>query len=411
MERWRRDPAGRPLPGRGSALRSEPRVWRGIALTLLACAVLLGGCDLDRAWRIVIENDLGEPVEIVYLADPEFVAGRLGTGERDRAVDFDFGLKRAPGAAPGTGPCTTADIVARALDGRVLARIPPPVCEISILSLSAFSVDRPLRSGIWIINDLGEPVEIVYLAEPEVVAGRLGTEEGDDREVFDFGLKPNPSAAPGETPCTITDIVARALDGRVLARIPPPACEGGTAIGLKRFRVFPKPTGDATPSPTSSARVSAALYRQLGLAPALGIELTADPVQIVVPRTTQYLSGLSDIRLSNHTHERTWITPNETAFAWRGSDWEAIGCGEGSPSPAEDRLGFCDAALIPNELPAGAVWTSDSEPASFSITWPQAPVGPGIYAFVLPVWDSELAAERQPPRTAAVLVVELVERP
>ncbi len=210
-------------------------MWRGIALTLLACAVLLGGCDLHRRMGIVIENDLGEPVEIVYLADPGVVVGRLGTGERDDEADFTFGLKDADPATAGDRRCTTAEVVARALDGRVLARIPPPLCWDQSLSLSTFLVVHPRKTGIQLINNLGEPVDIVYRVDPEVVVGRMGTGDREEREVFDFGLKPNPSAAPGETPCTTADIVARALDGRVLARIPPPACEGGIGIWLSWF--------------------------------------------------------------------------------------------------------------------------------------------------------------------------------
>jgi hypothetical protein len=93
------------------------------------------------------------------------------------------------------------------------------------------------RFGIEVVNDLGIPVEIAYLAEPEVMAGRLGTEEGDDREVFDFGLNANPSAPPSQMYCTTADIIARSLDGRVLARIPPPACDLSTLL----LSSFPAP--------------------------------------------------------------------------------------------------------------------------------------------------------------------------
>jgi hypothetical protein len=171
-------------------------------------------------------------------------------------------------------------------------------------------------------------------------------------------------------------------------------------------------SSSAAPSRPPLEALGADLLRQLGLGPAQGIVLSADPTEIPVPKPGQYLSGLSDVRLSNRTTRPTWITPNETAYVWRESVWERIGCGEGSTSAAEDWFGFCDADLIANELPAGAAWTGDSEPVSFAITWPGAsasPVGPGFYAFVLPVWDSEIAAEREAPRTAAVLVVELVD--
>jgi hypothetical protein len=215
---------------------------------------VLAGCILERKLGIGFANDLGEPVDIVYLVDPEVIVGHLGTDDsttasRDNEDTFgnaDFGREWS------SQDCTTADVVARTDDGRVLARIPPPLCDDQSLSLSYFSVAQPLRPGIRIINDLREPVEIVYLEEPEVVAGRLGTGLGDDREAFNFGIDLAPDATPGTTPCTTTDIVARALDGRVLARVPPPACEGGPDIGLLRFWVLPQPTGEAMSRPSGS---------------------------------------------------------------------------------------------------------------------------------------------------------------
>ena len=178
----------------------------------------------------------------------------------------------------------------------------------------------------------------------------------------------------------------------------------------------PQVTWPATSSSPPIAQATEALYRQLGLAPASGIVLTADPTQIPVPKAGQYLSGLSDFQLANQSSRSAWILPNETVFRWTGSSWERIGCAN-EPLDEDDRFGFCAGGVtVKIEIVPGAVANESTDPIGYYISWPldgspSAPVTPGLYAFVLPVWDSELAAERQPPRTAAVLVVELVERP
>ena len=96
---------------------------RRAALTLALLPFLLGACIEERAHGVTISSDLAEPVEIVYLKDGEMDGGRLEPGT---TRIFPFDLYR-PGIPDGRS-CTTFDIVARSLDGKVVARIPPPRC-------------------------------------------------------------------------------------------------------------------------------------------------------------------------------------------------------------------------------------------------------------------------------------------
>ncbi len=69
-----RSATGRRLDGRAQRRRRSTLGGVGM-LGLLACAVSLGGCILERKLGIGFANDLGEPVDIVYLVDPEVIVG------------------------------------------------------------------------------------------------------------------------------------------------------------------------------------------------------------------------------------------------------------------------------------------------------------------------------------------------
>jgi hypothetical protein len=96
---------------------------------------LLGACIQERPQGVIIGNDLVDPVEIVYLKNGEMNGGRL-----DPAATkvFPFDLYR-PGVTDKES-CTTADIVARSLDGEVVARVPPPRC-----------IDSNIRLSDWVV--------------------------------------------------------------------------------------------------------------------------------------------------------------------------------------------------------------------------------------------------------------------
>ena len=105
--------------------------------TLLAATLsfLLGGCILEHAQGVVIRNDLVDPVEIVYVKDVEIDGGRLEPAD---SKIFPFDLYR-PGVTDKES-CTTGEIVARSLDGKVVAHVPPPRCIGDSIRLSDFVV-------------------------------------------------------------------------------------------------------------------------------------------------------------------------------------------------------------------------------------------------------------------------------
>jgi hypothetical protein len=107
----------------------------GAALLLVILPILLGACIEERPLGVIIRSDLTEPVEIVYLKDGEMDGGRLEPGAT-RIFTFDL---YHPGVTDKES-CTTADIVARSLDGKVVARIPPPRCIDTSTRLSDWQV-------------------------------------------------------------------------------------------------------------------------------------------------------------------------------------------------------------------------------------------------------------------------------
>jgi len=119
---------GRLAWNSGAGRRS--RSSRCLVLLLLALPLLVGACIEEQATGVNIQNDLPNPVEIVYLKDQETPGGRLEP-TRSRTFTFDLSDEHQ---------CTTADIVARSLDGTVLARIPAPVCR-----------DRAFRLSDWLV--------------------------------------------------------------------------------------------------------------------------------------------------------------------------------------------------------------------------------------------------------------------
>ncbi len=119
MKAWSRSPGSGCKPRVGHALG-----WaRGATLAMLVLPLLLASCFVERQPGIVIWNDMSDPVEIVYLKDGEMQGGRLEPGV---TKTFAFDLSQ-PGRRDQES-CTTADIVARSLDGKVIARMPPPIC-------------------------------------------------------------------------------------------------------------------------------------------------------------------------------------------------------------------------------------------------------------------------------------------
>ena len=96
---------------------------RGAVLLILVLPLLLASCFVESQPGIVIWNDMSDPVDIVYLKDGEMPGGRLEPGV---TKTFPFDLSQ-PGRTEDES-CTTADIVARSLDGKVIAIMPPPLC-------------------------------------------------------------------------------------------------------------------------------------------------------------------------------------------------------------------------------------------------------------------------------------------
>jgi hypothetical protein len=119
----------------GAIRRAVPGRRLGACLLAVTCITVLAGCIVERPPGIAISNDLVEPVEITYPGDPAIPAVRLDPAE---TKTFTFGLG-GPGIASDDA-CTSADIVATSLDGRVLARIPPPICHDWGRSLSSYRV-------------------------------------------------------------------------------------------------------------------------------------------------------------------------------------------------------------------------------------------------------------------------------
>ncbi len=102
---------------------------------MLVLPLLLAGCIIERPVGVTIRSDLSDPVEIVYLKDGEMPGGRLEPGA---TRTFSFDLVRW--GVPADASCTTGDIIARSLDGHLVARIPPPVC-----------VERAIRLSDWVV--------------------------------------------------------------------------------------------------------------------------------------------------------------------------------------------------------------------------------------------------------------------
>jgi hypothetical protein len=115
-------------------LASKAEAARSTMLALLL-ALLLTSCVLERQPGVIIRSDLADPVEIVYLKDGEMQGGRLEPGA---SMAFPFDLVHW--GASEKESCTTADIVARSLDGTVIARIPPPQC-----------IGQGLRLSDWLV--------------------------------------------------------------------------------------------------------------------------------------------------------------------------------------------------------------------------------------------------------------------
>jgi len=101
------------------------RVWR-IWLSTLALVVVLSACDGDIGYNILLlENDLGERVEVSYQENGTQVLGQIEPGG-ELAVDLSGavgGLNEDVGLA-----CTAVELVAVAEDGTTLARLSPPLC-------------------------------------------------------------------------------------------------------------------------------------------------------------------------------------------------------------------------------------------------------------------------------------------
>ncbi len=202
--------------------RRNPPASRAWALAqgavLIALAALLGACIVEREMGASLENDLGEPVDIVYLVDPEVIVGHLGTDDsttasrdnQDTFDDVDFGMERAPRW------CTEADTVARAPDGRVLARIPPPLCDDSFTNLSA---------ARGIVNDTSSDVTVHQVVDGrEELLARLPP--GDvSGQVFH-----RVAIGKYKTRCTDGDIVVRDDAGMELGRLPSPICNFGAVF-------------------------------------------------------------------------------------------------------------------------------------------------------------------------------------
>ncbi len=84
---------------------------------------------------MVLWNDLSAPVEIVYLKNGEMAGGRLEPGST-RTFAFDL----IQWGVSDKDSCTTADIIARSLDGQVIARVPAPRC-----------IDKSVQLSDWLV--------------------------------------------------------------------------------------------------------------------------------------------------------------------------------------------------------------------------------------------------------------------
>ncbi len=104
-------------------------------MAALLVSLLLAACVLERQEGLHIRSDLTDPVDIVYLKDGEIPGGRLEPG---MTTTFPFDLVQWGKSEKES--CTTADVVARSLDGSVIARIPPPMCLGQALRLSDWLV-------------------------------------------------------------------------------------------------------------------------------------------------------------------------------------------------------------------------------------------------------------------------------
>jgi hypothetical protein len=97
--------------------------------------LVLVGCIREGPQGVPITNDLSDRVEIVYLKNGETSGGTLEPGA-ERIFPFDllqWGVSERDS-------CTTADLVARTVDGQVVARMPPPVC-----------INKGIRLSNWLV--------------------------------------------------------------------------------------------------------------------------------------------------------------------------------------------------------------------------------------------------------------------
>lgn len=97
---------------------------------VLALTLVLTGCFEEPPYGAIITNDLASDVEIVYLKAVSTAGVRLKPNET-RIFTFDLSDEQ---------PCSTSDVIARSLDGTVVARIPAPVCRDRSFRLSDYPV-------------------------------------------------------------------------------------------------------------------------------------------------------------------------------------------------------------------------------------------------------------------------------
>lgn len=126
--------AVRPIVQQSAGMTKRAGRVLSPAALMVVLSVLVSGCFpiLEAARGVDISNGTSTAVDVFY---PE---GGQSSGHLEPQQSKIFRFDLEPGI-PGRD-CTSSDIVAKAPDGAVFARIPPPVC-----------VDRRISLADWLV--------------------------------------------------------------------------------------------------------------------------------------------------------------------------------------------------------------------------------------------------------------------